>query len=130
MSQNIISDAVETVTTPSAAAAAPSPSLTVGTVTNMAAIVAEVERQIARVRAMDRAVQDTQDALDQTLNAEQKALFRDYEAADNDRDFAQMDLYLLDLGRHLPGLHPAIWALWRHIIESRQGECCMPNPAG
>ena len=53
-------------------------------------------------------------------------MFRAYEEADNIRDFEQLDLYILDFGRHLPGLHPAIWAIWRHMFESKQGECCRP----
>jgi len=96
----------------------------------MASLVAEVKQQIEVVRTHDRAVQDTEDAIYSTLTDEQKALFRVYEEAVGRRDFEQMDLYILDLGRHLPGLHPAIWALWRHIIESRHGECCMPDPTG
>lgn len=101
--------------------------LVVGTITDMSAIVAEVERQIEVVRTHDAAVEEAMADLYDTLSPEQRALFRRYEEADNERDFEQMDLYLLDLGRHLPGLAPAIWALSRHMFESRQGACCIPD---
>jgi hypothetical protein len=98
-----------------------------GATTNMDAIVAEVQRQIEVVRTHDRAVEDALAAIYETLNEEQQALFRTYEKAVTDREFEQLDLYILDLGRHLPGLHPAIWALSRHMFESKQGECCLPE---
>ena len=98
-----------------------------GTTTTMDAIVAEVRRQIGVVRTHDRAVSAASAAICLTLNEEQQALFRAYDDAVSLRDFEQVDLYILDLGRHLPGLHPALWALMRHISESRQGECCLPD---
>jgi hypothetical protein len=101
--------------------------LVVGTTTNMADLVAEVERQIENVREHDRAVEDAEIALKATLTDEQQVLFRAYDEAENRRNFEQVDLYFLDLGRHLPGLAPAIWALSRHMFESRQGECCVPD---
>ena len=88
-----------------------------GATIDMADIVTEVRRQIEVVRAHDRAVSAASAAICATLNEEQQALFKIYEEAVNVRDFEQMDLYILDLGRHLPGLHPAIWALSRHMFE-------------
>jgi hypothetical protein len=117
-----------------AAGAPPAPvgaePLTVATVSNLADIIAEVVWRVEQVRGKDHAAQVAQNALSATLTPEQHLLLMAYEEADNDRDFEQMDLYIVELGRHLPGLHPAIWALWRHIVESSSGECCMPDVDG
>src|SRR5436190_14924872 len=91
-----------TTTTASAQPSTAAP-LVVGTTTNMRALVAEVEQQIELVRTHDRAVEVAQYVLYKTLTDEQKGLFRAYEEAGTRRDFEQMDLYVMDLGRHLPG---------------------------
>jgi hypothetical protein len=37
-------------------------------------------------------------------------------------------MYIAEIGRHLPGLAPALWAIWSHMTDgAKTGECCLPT---
>jgi hypothetical protein len=103
--------------------------LIVGTVSNMDDLAAEVALYVKRGNAAWSAEDDAEAALSATLSPEQHVLFRAYADARNDRETAHENLYISEIARHLPGLAPAIWAIWFHMTESGggTGQCCLPE---
>ena len=114
-----------------AAAVEPTPApLTVGTVTNVDDLAAEVRWRAEHVHGLYVAQEEAGAALKAMLTPEQARLFTAYEEAAISANLETWDLYVAELGRHLPGLAPAIRAIWLHIAESRHGRCCRPDTAG
>jgi hypothetical protein len=102
----------------------------VGTTTNMADLVAGVQGYIAADNAAYTAEEEAEGVLRETLSLEQIALFKTYDQARTDREYVTEQMYLAELGRHLPGLAPALWAIWSHMTDgARTGECCLPDAA-
>jgi hypothetical protein len=103
--------------------------LVCGTTTNMSDLVADVEQHVERSNAACERADTAEDALRATLSPDQRALFETYDRARIDRELESEQMYIADMARHLPGLAPALWALWYHVIEARLGECCLPDGA-
>ena len=118
-----------TTTTASAQPSTAAP-LVVGTTTNMRALVADVEQHVTRSNAACERADMAENALQVTLSAEQRALFETYDQARHHRELESEELYLAEMARHLPGLAPAIWAMWDHVIQAKLGECCLPAVEG
>lgn len=54
-------------------------------------------------------------------------MFAEYEDAFYSHANATFDMYVAELARHLPGVAPAIYALWQHVLEGDGGDhgtCC------
>jgi hypothetical protein len=116
-------------TTPAEASALPPASpLIVGTTTSMVDLVDEVRGYIADDNVTYEAEEAAEGALRETLGPEQHALFETYGQARTDREYITEQMYIAELGRHLSGLAPALWAIWSHMTDgTRTGECCLPT---
>lgn len=124
-----------TTTAPVAAqtpALAPLPWLGSVAAPGLADLTAECERLHDRCRETLHEAARLDRELDATLTPEQ----RDQSiAADNalgEHHSATIDWYIAEIGRHLPGIAPAIFAIWEHVREElgSPGVCCFPDPMG
>ena len=122
----------ETTTTPAPVAAqTPAPPPWLGSVSapDLADMMAECERLHERCREMLTEAIVASAARDAALIPEQIVLARASDNALGEHHSATMDWYMAEIGRHLPGIAPAINAIWEHVWEELNGSrCCFPDP--
>ena len=95
---------------------------------DLAAMAAESRRLHARCRETLAEATRAEDALGASLTPEQLVLFRTSDSALGEHHSATMAWYMAEICRHLPGIAPALVAVWEHVREERgAGVCCMPD---
>jgi hypothetical protein len=99
---------------------------------DLAAMTAESERLGRVCRDTLHTMCTTVDARNATLTPEQQELVEAYDEAKDEHHSATFDWYIAEIGRHLPGIAPAITAVWAHVREetSQGSTCCLPDRDG
>lgn len=107
----------------------PASPLIVGTTTNVDDLVEEVREYIEASNAAWSAQESLKGDLVEMLGPKQQEAFDAFERARDEADWTTQEMYLAELARHLPGLAPALWGLWRHILDDGRGlgKCCLPE---
>lgn len=99
-----------------------------GSTTKVDAIAEEVRGCIEACNAAYEVADVAEAALRAALSPEQDLLFCRYQRAREDREYLTERMYVAELGRHLPGLAPALWAIFAHMTDGAStGECCVPT---
>lgn len=104
---------------------------TVAPVVNFPELQALALEKLAASREAMHASIDAGEALSALLSPEQQRAV--WAFIDGPRDAMEMawnDFLIAEFARHLPGLAPALLAVWHHIMEGNNethGLCCVPD---
>jgi hypothetical protein len=119
-------------TAPAAAAAIQATALGTVAPADLADMTAEALRLRLRARETMDAVNEAGTPLWESLTPAQRKLYEGHDDLLAAHFEAAHDWHMAELFRHFPGLSPALFATWQHVMESHgsDGTCCFPDPKG